>query len=410
MKKYLLLLFVAIFITPAVFSQAEFMNGYIVKNDGSYVYGQLEYISKGYVKKECLFRWFDISNETIFLPEDISAFGFTYGLCFKSVRWEGQEIFMTCLVDGDLDLLYDGSKLYLNGMGLSMVPLDNGSGSVNAQGKMVSYSGYKDLLNKLPDPENKFTIPEDVTPRPDIMTEIIAGYNRSRGAKTMIFAMKNPTGLYDEMRNLGSFISSYGIIGGMNASRYDADKFNYQRLGFVPEMDFFEMAPFFGVFYSRPLTRKSDLFSLQIELMAFRTNVYMYDEFTDYTGITRSDINIRYTGIKIPVSIRISPLKGSYKPYLSAGLFIMTNYGGTYTREGEVENALHVVRPFSDNSITVKPQMSGFLGGLGLKKELSPKQSVFLELRGEYGSGIYEREGLKQKTLIFDVIAGIDFL
>jgi hypothetical protein len=49
------------------------------------------------------------------------------------------------------------------------------------------------------------------------------------------------------------------------------------------------------------------------------------------------------------------------------------------------------------------------MGGIGLKKELNPKQCVTLELRAEYGTGIYNREGIKQNTISFNVIAGIDF-
>ena len=43
------------------------------------------------------------------------------------------------------------------------------------------------------------------------------------------------------------------------------------------------------------------------------------------------------------------------------------------------------------------------------EKELNPKQSFSLELRAEYASGIYHRQGISQKTLSFNIIAGIDF-
>jgi len=409
MKNYLLLFFLLIILPHFASAQSEFMNGYIIKNDGSYTYGQVGYISKGYTAKECLFKWFDISSQYIFKPGDIQAFGFINGLRYKSVRSGGRVLFMACLTDGNLDLLYDGSKMYLDGIGLVMLPLDNGSGSVNSEGAIFGYNGYKDLLEKLPDPDEKFNTPKDITLSPEKMTEVVADYNRARGFEPKVFAMENPTGLYDEMRNLGSFISSYGVIAGMNASRYDAEKVGILQRGFIPEMDFFEVTPLAGLFYNRPLSRKSDLFSLQIELLAFKTNVYMYNESTSYTGITRSDINISYTGVKLPVSLRISFLNGSYKPFLSAGVFTMANIGRSYTREGEVENSLHVVRPFTDNSLVVQKSISGFHGGIGLKKEFNPKQCLNLEVRAEYGSGLYSGEGMDQKTLSFNIIAGIDF-
>lgn len=317
---------------------------------------------------------------------------------------------MSCLTDGDLDLLYDGRQLYLDGAGLTMVPLDNGSGSFMAEGKKVSYSGFRDLIEKLPDPEGKFSVPADLSLSPGKMAEVIAGYNRSRGEEAKIFAVRNPEGIYEEMRNLGAYTSSYGILAGMNASRYDAEKVNYLHREFLPEMDFFEMTPLIGLFYNRPLSRKTDLLSFNVELLAFRTNVYMYDEFTDYKGITRSDINISYTGIKIPLSLKLTFLEGSFKPFLNAGVYGVANLGAKYSREGEVENAMHVVRPFTDNSISINSSVKGVMGGIGLKKELNPKQCVTLELRAEYGTGIYNLQGIKQNTISFNLIAGIDFL
>ncbi len=410
MKRYLLTLLVAIILSGISSAQTEFMNGYIIKNDGSFTYGQVAYIAKGNIVKECIFRWFDISTEYVFRPEDISAFGFTHGMRYRSVSDGQRRIFMTCLTDGMLDLLYDGSKLYLDGMGLVMTPLDNGSGSVNAEGKMVSYSGFRDLIEKLPNRDGRFSVPADLSLKPAEMAEVIAGYNRSRGEDVKMFALKNPEGIYEEMRNLGAYTSSYGILAGMNASRYDAEKVNYDHLGFVPEMDFFEVIPLIGAFYNRPLSRKTDLLSLNVELMAFRTNVYMYNEYTDYRGITRSDINISYTGIKIPISLRLTFLEGSFKPFLNAGVYGVANLGGKYTREGEVENSMHVVRPFTDTSVGVNKSVRGLLGGIGVRKEFNPKQCITIELRAESGTGIYDRAGIKQSTLSFNIIAGIDFL
>lgn len=410
MKRYLLTLMLATVLSVISSAQTEFMNGYIIKNDGSYTYGQVAYTVKGYTAKECLFRWFDISTQYLFKPEDISAFGFTYGMRYKSVSDGGRRIFMACITDGGLDLLYDGSKMYLDGMGFVMAPLDNGSGSVNAEGKMVSYNGYRDLLEKLPDPEVKFSVPADLSLKPGEMAEVIAAYNRSRGEEVKMFAIKNPEGIYEEMRNLGAYTSSYGILVGMNASRYDAEKVNYDHLGFLPEMDFFEVTPLIGVFYNRPLSRKTDLLSVNVELLAFRTNVYMYDEFVEYAGTTRSDIYINYTGVKIPIYMRFTFLEGSFKPFLNAGFYSTKNLGGKYLREGEVENSMHVVRPFTDTSIGINKSAMGLLGGIGVRKELNPKQCITIELRAESGTGIYDREGIMQNTLSFNIIAGIDFL
>jgi hypothetical protein len=409
MKRYLLTITLVVMLCGTASAQSEFMNGYIIKNDGSYTYGQLKIISKGYSVKECLFRWFDISTEYIFLPGDIEAFGFTHGMRFKSVNDRGRKIFMACLTDGDLDLLYDGSMLYLDGMGLDMTPLGGNAGSINADGKIVSYSGYRDLIEKLPDPDNKFSVPSDISLNPEKMAEVIASYNNSRGVRAPVFALNNPSGVYEEMRNLGAFMSNYGVLAGINASRYDAEKINFNHLGFVPEMDFYEITPLFGIWYNRPLSRSKDRFTIQGELIAFTTNVYMYNETASYSTTTRSDINLSYTGIKVPLFFKVSFLEGSVKPFFSAGGFGMINLGAKYTREGETENAVHVVRPFTDNTILLNKSMFGGLAGVGVKKEFSPKKSFTVEFRAEYGLGIYNIDGIEQQTVIFNIIAGFDF-
>jgi len=54
--------------------------------------------------------------------------------------------------------------------------------------------------------------------------------------------------------------------------------------------------------------------------------------------------------------------------------------------------------------------MYGGLAGIGVKKEFSPKKSFMVEFRAEYGSGIYDRDGIDQHTVSFNIIAGFDFL
>ncbi len=410
MKRYLLTIILAAILCGTASAQAEYTSGYIIKNDGSVTSGQVKYIAKDYSAKECSFRLLDISPVFVFQAGEIEAFGFTPGMRYKTVSAKGRKIFMACLTDGDLDLLYDGSRMYLHGMGLDMVPLGNDAGNFMADGKTVEFKGFRDLIENLPDPENKYTVPDDISLKPEKMAEVISAYNKSRGFNATVFTMKKPEGVYEEMRNFGAFMANYGILAGVNASRYYALKVNYSHTVYLPEMDFFEITPLLGIWYNRPLFRGKDRFSVQGEIMAFRTNVYIYDETVNYNSITRSDINLSYTGIKVPLLFRVSFLEGSVRPYFSAGGFGMMNLGTKYTREGETENSVHVVRPFTDNTLLLSKYMFGGLAGIGVKKEFSPKKSFTVEFRAEYGSGIYDREGIDQHTVSFNIIAGFDFL
>ena len=410
MKRYLLTITLAVMLCGTASAQSEFLNGYIIKKDGSYTYGLLKYIAKGYSVDECVFRWFDISSEYVFLPEDIASFGFTHGMRYKAVTDRGRKIFMACLSDGELDLLYDGSRLYLDGMGLEMVRLGSDAGSVNAEGKMVSFNGFSDLIEKLPDPENRFTVPSDLSLKPEKMAEVISAYNESRGVKAPMFPVKNPSGVYEEMQNLGAFRNSYGVLAGMNASRYDADKRSLSSYTFVPEMTFFEITPVAGIFYKRRLSRSNELMSLQAEVSVFRNSVYLYQESTAYRSISRSDINFGFTGIKTPLYLQFAVSIKRFLPFVNVGAYGVNNLGGKYTRVGETESPTHVVRPFEDNSIAINKSTYGVMAGAGVRMKLNPRQSLFIEVRAEKGTGVFVTEKrIDQQTLSLNLFAGFNF-
>jgi hypothetical protein len=409
MRRYLLLSTLFCLFAATATAQSEFMNGYIIKHDGSRTDGHVKYIPKDYTPKECVFRWFDISNDFTFRPGDIEAFGFSYGMRYKTTTVRGDKIFMACLAEGEVDLFYDGKTMYLDGGGIQMVPLDKKPGTITLNGSEISFTDYRDLLRKL-DPEGGLQIKDDLPLRPNEIKKVLEAYNRSRDTEVELFSTRNPTGVYEEMSNMGAYRNSFGIIAGMNGSKYSATKTSSSQSAFLPEMDFFEFTPVMGAFVSRRMTREKDLLALQAELMLFKTNVYMYDESSSYQGIFRSDINISYTGIKIPVFLQVRFLKGNLRSFINVGGFITQNIGAKYTREGELENVWHVVRTFTDNSLVLNKKVLGAMAGIGLRKELNPRQSIFIEARGEYGTGIYDRDGLNQKTISFNLIAGFDFL
>ena len=409
MKRYLLLSMLICFFTCIATAQSEFMNGYIIKHDGSRTDGQVKYIPKGYTPKECVFRWFDISATFTFLPSDIEAFGFSYGMRYKAVAVRGDKIFMACLADGEVDLLYDGSTMYLDGGDFQMVHLNNKPGTITVNGKILSYTGYRDLLAKI-DTDGGLQVNGDLPLRPGEMKGVVEAYNRSRDAEVELFGTKNPTVVYEEMRNMGAYMNSYGILGGMNAFRFYTEKVSFLQTGFLPEMDFFEVTPVVGAFYIRRLTRAKDLLALHAEIMLYRTDVYMYYESSDYQGISRSDINMGFTGIKVPLMLQVRLLKGSLRPYVNAGIVTTAHLKADYTRDGEIENALHEIRPFTDNSLVLNKTITGGVAGIGIRKEINPRQSLLFEVRAEFGSGIYDWDGLKQKTISFNLFAGFDFL
>jgi hypothetical protein len=391
------------------FGQSEFMNGYIIKNDGSLTYGQVKHIAKDFSTKECIFRWFDISTEYLFTPDDIQAFGLAYGMRYKSVSHRGEKIFMECLTDGEIDLLFDGKTLYLDGDMLHVTPLTDKPGESIVNGKNLKFNSYQDLLSKILTSEDGFQLPVDIALQPVIMQKLIADYNKSRNARVEMFSRINPSVQFEEMRNLGAYRNRFGVIAGMSASRYDASKNDLTGTAFFPKMTFYEVAPVAGVFYNRRLSRSKELMSVQAEVIVFRNDIYIYNESTDNRGISRSDINFGFTGIKTPLFIHFTVSKPRCSPFLNVGGYYVTYLGAKYTREGEIESSTHVVRPFEDNSIVISKGNYGFMAGAGVKMKINALQSLFIELRAENGTGIFELNKIDQQTLSFNLFAGFNF-
>ena len=73
MKRYLLVITLTVMLCGTASAQSEFLNGYIIKKDGTFTYGLIKYIAKDYTVNECVFKWFDISSEYVFLPGDIEV-------------------------------------------------------------------------------------------------------------------------------------------------------------------------------------------------------------------------------------------------------------------------------------------------------------------------------------------------
>ncbi len=411
MKRYLLTLTALLIFSGIALPQTEFTDGYIIKHDGTITYGQVANVVRGYTAQQCTFRWFDLSEVVKFGPDDIAGFGFTYGMRFKSVNDSRRVQFMACLTDGLLDLLYDGSRLYLDGMGMSMVALGREGGSTNVEGKLVHYSDYSDLLQKLPDPEDRFTLPAEIPLNPAGMAEVIAGYNQSRGYRSALYPLKNQKTSHDEIRFGRSVSNSYGLIAGGNASKYIVGRTANNRTRYLPSMDFFEINPLLGVYLTRPLTRRKNPPTVTVAVIAMRTSFYIYEEFKVYSDIVRNDVSVSYTGIKFPVSFRVSLGEGKFSPFLSAGGFFMRSPGAKYVRDFEVEDQYHVVKIFTDETTRIRDPIVGAMAGGGIKLQLDPKRTLSVELRAELGSGLYidpNFPNISQATLSFNLLASID--
>ena len=415
MKKILLSCLVPLLLTTSLSTkaQSDFQEGYIVKNDNKLVSGLIKFTGDDYTPSECVFKWFDISQSITYSPEDIKSFGFINGGRFESARLDNKRVFITCLVKGKVNLLYDGKTIYVENAVIGITPLTKRAVQLNLPEGKVKTTDYKDLLNKLLTNTPSFSIPDNIALNTSEIKDLIVKYNVSSKSETRIFTTNKKDEFYTEMQNIGAYTSRYGVIGGVNATRIFATAKETYISMFIPEMTFYEYTPVAGIFFNHQLNRSKEKIMVQAELLVFRNSIYIYNEANYGYGHDkyRSDITISYTGIKVPLFIQANLFKGKGKiiPFINMGIFYTKYLGGNYTRVGEYETATHIVRPFEDNSLHIKSQAKGIMLGGGVKYKINAKNYLFLDMRAEFCDGIFTTKDLSQHISSFNILGGYNF-
>ncbi|MFB6319907.1 hypothetical protein [Saccharicrinis sp. FJH54] len=110
MKKLILILVFILNISGiSVYSQVNFRNGFIITNDLDTIQGKVDYRSDKRMCNLCLFKP-EKGVRTVYLPGEISAYGFTGGWVFVSRKIDGKPKFLELLIKGEVSLYYYISK------------------------------------------------------------------------------------------------------------------------------------------------------------------------------------------------------------------------------------------------------------------------------------------------------------
>ncbi len=313
MKNILLLCLVPLLLVTSLTAKAQsnFQEGYIIKNDNKLIPGLIEFTGEDNTPSKCIFKWFDISQSITYSPSDIKGFGFVNGARFESVKLNKKLIFISCIVKGKVNLLYDGKTMYVENNDIGITPLSKKSVQLNLPDGKIETTDYKDLLKKLLTNTPSFSVPGNIALNTNEIKDLIARYNISSNSETRVFTANKKDVFYSEMQNTGAYRYRYGVIAGMNACRYKTVKYEDRRNVFAPEMTFFEYTPVAGIYVNRQLSKIKEKFSVQAEIQVFMNKIYLYNEDNLHASyVSKSDINISYTGIKIPIMFQYNILKG----------------------------------------------------------------------------------------------------
>lgn len=149
MKLNRILLFGLIFSTRILIAQTDFRQGYIIKESGDTLYGQIDYRGDLLMGEVCRFRANDNSDEIKYSPTDIVAYRFNESKYFVSKEVNGAKVFMEFLFKGQINFYYlrnsTGDHYFLEKKNSQIVELPYQEGVKDVGDKIVYFETKKHI-------------------------------------------------------------------------------------------------------------------------------------------------------------------------------------------------------------------------------------------------------------------------
>lgn len=127
-------------------AQTDFRPGFIIKNGGDTLFGQLDYRGDALMGSVCKFRAADNAVQE-FKPTDISGFRFTDSKYFVSKEVDGKMVFLEYLIKGKVNVYYlrddKGDRYYIDREDLKLIELPYEEGIKVVDDKQVYYQTKK---------------------------------------------------------------------------------------------------------------------------------------------------------------------------------------------------------------------------------------------------------------------------
>lgn len=148
MKLKGLLLLVFLSSTGLVRAQSNFKPGYIIKNPGDTIYGQIDYRGDLIMGRTCKFKS-DDNTVVKYFPGDIIAYRFIDGKYYISREINGKKVFLEYLIKGKVNIYYlrddSGNHYYIDKDDMKMVELPYEEGKKFVDNKEVYYETTRHL-------------------------------------------------------------------------------------------------------------------------------------------------------------------------------------------------------------------------------------------------------------------------
>jgi ribosomal protein L27 len=390
--KSLVLILIISFTAPALSGQKIFRDGYIVKKMGESLVGLVQYSDKQGVPSECAFKRFDIAREVVYTPSELQAFGYRNGNRYESREIDNKVIFLEVIATGKIILYQRGSRYYIDKDHLGLVELKNGPVRYNTAEGQKEFNNLPAFLTAVtegkagPVPE-KFNVKEEIVP-------LVISYNKTSGNSYNVFNRSiSEKQLTQETWKSGAAKNRFGVVSGLNMYtlnlKFNPDMFGITNEDYVPNPEK-ETGLVFGLTYERLLSRRSDRFSVRIDMLVNSQDFYSYSERENNVGgITRDDANFGFTGLKLPVLFQYSLTGGRIVPYVNAGIAYQYFLSTDYQHVAEEENTFHEIYTYHDSNMLFKSGELTGAGGLGVRTRIFSSINIHLMYMFEYGKGVF---------------------
>jgi hypothetical protein len=277
------------------------------------------------------------------------------------------------------------------------------------QGEKRRYDNHVALLKDLLKDDPGTTVRENLKLNETEIVSIINQYNLNRDATSLNYAYASDKNIYADIENSGGFRLRWGVMTGSTFSLYtiDNEDFKFKMTGFHPDLTA-------GMFFNYRLSRKPGKPEIRVEALLRRSAMSMYDEEPGSLSVVtvRRYTSCSFTGLKVPVMINFNFPGKKINGFARSGLAFSFLNEGSYLRKNETEYINDIVRVEFDQSLSFLNFEPSILLSGGLQYSITPTRALSMELRGEFGDGIFRSEvfaKFRQNSQVFSLLIGYSF-
>lgn len=384
------LLLLSLILSSTLQGQKIFREGFIINNNGDTIVGHVRFNFKAKrISQVVHFKQQESNSVTEYTPYDIAGYGYKNGNFFPSKDVFGYQKFVECYVSGKLSLYAFNHKIFIHKENeivfteLTVTPYTLFTAEAS-----YDYANYLEFLSAITSDIKNFTFPKNLKYKASELAPAIAEYNKLSKRRYTVYNREISEKLYKDANiYTGKLSYSFGVMGTYNLGQTTLAS-SGRNVILTPDNNLLKSFGSLGVFYNRQISRRYTNLWIQTELQLLRQNNYFYSEITRPTPfeINRFDVYTNQTSIKLPVSLKYSIVYKGFYPFVSVGLAYSYSIENKSDGILEVEKENKDIKVFNVNkpNATQSPsQVNAFLG-IGAKRNIFRKTSVFIESRFEF--------------------------